>query len=417
MAIRIETVRREIVKPLSPTPSHLRNLKLSLLDQLTPAVYIPLVLFYSTNSKDSDDHLEARASDISLQVKSSLSKTLTHFYSFAGRIKDNLYVECNDEGITYVEARVNCILLDILHQPDEKVVAELLPIDNIASKEEDTGCLLLVQANFSNVVELLLVCVCLTSAAASLFPSRDIPFVDGTSNNDNPDTDKCISKRFVFNASKIEALKVLTTSEAIQQTTRVEVVTSLIWKCATRASRLNLGFSRPSFLSQTLNFRRTKTPTLHGSCMGNLASVIVARAPEEDEEIELKSLVVALRKGKEKFFQDFSKWVEKNEASLVISEGSKEMGDVFKEYDKVDLYMSTSWCRISLYESDFGLGKPIWVSSANAQYHIKNIVTMLDTKDGNGIEAWVYLSEQDMALFEQDQELLAFAALNPSILS
>ena len=38
----------------------------------------------------------------------------------------------------------------------------------------------------------------------------------------------------------------------------------------------------------------------------------------------------------------------------------------------------------------------------------------MDTKSGDGIEAWVNLKEDDMATFEKNPELLAFVSLNPS---
>lgn len=46
---------------------------------------------------------------------------------------------------------------------------------------------------------------------------------------------------------------------------------------------------------------------------------------------------------------------------------------------------------------------------------MKNFVYMVDAKDGGGIEAWVTLDERDMAVFERDAELLAYAARNPSV--
>lgn len=45
-SIEGETLAREIIKPFSPTPNHLRNLKLSLLDQIIPVEYTAVILFY-----------------------------------------------------------------------------------------------------------------------------------------------------------------------------------------------------------------------------------------------------------------------------------------------------------------------------------------------------------------------------------
>lgn len=66
----------------------------------------------------------------------------------------------------------------------------------------------------------------------------------------------------------------------------------------------------------------------------------------------------------------------------------------------------TSLCRFPVYEADFGRRKAVWVGSA--KLFNKNLVTFLDTKSGNGIEAWVHLEEEEMAKFEVDKELLLY---------
>lgn len=47
---------------------------------------------------------------------------------------------------------------------------------------------------------------------------------------------------------------------------------------------------------------------------------------------------------------------------------------------------------------------------------MRNIIVLVDTKDGEGIEAWLTLDEQEMALFEVNEEILQFACFNPSSL-
>ena len=44
-------------------------------------------------------------------------------------------------------------------------------------------------------------------------------------------------------------------------------------------------------------------------------------------------------------------------------------------------------------------------------------MVLTDTKSGDGVEVWATLSDEVMAVLEHDEELLAFASLNPSILS
>lgn len=98
-SIEVETLAREIIKPSFPTPHHLRNLKLSLLDQIIPVEYTAVILFYRGND-DTHHH-----SHISQHLKQSLSETLKIYYPFAGIIKDHILVECKDNGVEYVEAQ------------------------------------------------------------------------------------------------------------------------------------------------------------------------------------------------------------------------------------------------------------------------------------------------------------------------
>ncbi|MCD7447993.1 hypothetical protein HAX54_036813 [Datura stramonium] len=56
---------------------------------------------------------------------------------------------------------------------------------------------------------------------------------------------------------------------------------------------------------------------------------------------------------------------------------------------------------------DFGWGKPSWVSSVSKNYEG---ISLIDTKSGDGIEAWIGLKEKDMADFERDPDILSFTS-------
>ena len=71
-----------------------------------------------------------------------------------------------------------------------------------------------------------------------------------------------------------------------------------------------------------------------------------------------------------------------------------------------------SLSRFPLYEADFGWGRPVWVGSAS--FNFKILVVFLDTQSGDGIEAWVNLTEEDMAKFEVDKEFLSFVSSSSS---
>lgn len=93
--MKVEIMSKETIKPSSPTPPHLRNFKLSLLDQLAAQVNGCSINFYRSNNNHQSP------SQTSENLKKSLSETLTLFYPFAGRLVDNLIIDCNDNGALY----------------------------------------------------------------------------------------------------------------------------------------------------------------------------------------------------------------------------------------------------------------------------------------------------------------------------
>ncbi|XXG73298.1 hypothetical protein AAC387_Pa07g2245 [Persea americana] len=97
------------------TPASLSSYKLSLLDQLAPPFYVPLVLFYTRHGHGQHQN----------SLKTSLSETLTHLYPFAGRLKDEYHVDCNNQGVEFTEARVNVQLAEFLRQPEVDVLNPL----------------------------------------------------------------------------------------------------------------------------------------------------------------------------------------------------------------------------------------------------------------------------------------------------
>ncbi|XP_065875958.1 BAHD acyltransferase BIA1-like [Euphorbia lathyris] len=433
MEANVEIINKQIIKPSSSTPNHLKNFKLSLLDQLAPVCYGPLLFFYSNITAQKS------VAEISGDLKKSLSLTLTHFYPLAGRIKnDDAVVECNDDGVVWVEAKVNSVLSAFLENPDAETIRNFIPVE-IESPEAKIGSLVQVQATFFRCGGFAIgVCVSqkisdavtamtfinewaaaaaaatgIRSAsspiknAASVFPPQKFSFTKPPAKLKK---EVYTTKRFVFNVDKIAALKARSVTENVKNPTRVEAVTGLIWKCAMNASRSNKDHSRLSIFSQSVNIRRRTVPPLPEKTLGNLAGHFASQATES--EIELGSLVDELRKGLVKFGENYVKKLTGNNSIEAISESFREAGMMLEE-GNIDFYISTSLCRFPFYRIDFGWGKPEWVTIPSGG--IKNLIVMLDSKDGDGIEAWITLTEEDMAFFERDHELVEAADLNPAV--
>ncbi|GAV63466.1 LOW QUALITY PROTEIN: Transferase domain-containing protein, partial [Cephalotus follicularis] len=196
----------------------------------------------------------------------------------------------------------------------------------------------------------------------------------------------CITTRFVFEAQ-------VKGSCAVQCPTRVVIISAFIWKRAMAASKED--DTRPSILSHPVNLRKRMVPPLPEILLEMSASAQCIA----DNKFELHNLVGEIKEAILKIDDDFVKKLWGHDANSVISkQGSK---------DRVDYFGFTSWCKLGFYEA-----KPIWVSSIGMVGSVfMNLIVLVDTSCGNGIEAWVTL--QDIAILEGDQELFSLASIDP----
>ncbi|KAM5565289.1 stemmadenine O-acetyltransferase [Rosa sericea] len=471
--LQVEVVSEEKIKPSFPTPSHLRTFKLSLLDQLIPAPYAPIILFYDPiTTITTTKRLEL--------LKASLSEALTVFYPLAGKLKDDeLSVECNDEGAAFIEARVKSFSLhEFLSHPElfDSLLNQFLPgnithtsssnfITNIQANVFKCGGIAIGICISHKLLDGAALCTFLKSwtaigrrlvsgssekaappcispnlfAAASLFPTngdlwlRDSSlhmwgslFIQGKESS--------VTKRFVFDASAIATLKLNARMARKKPPTRVEVVSAFLWQCCMAASKDKHGVQRPSLLTHIVNLR-SKLPTAMDDSdsdlehsTGNLLWMAAARSyigdigdDEEEEEqqqqqnLVLPGLVSELRNALSKIDADFAKEIRgKQGKSLMID--SLE-GIMNSDGLDLDYYGFSSWCKFGWYEAaDFGWGKPAWVSSigSSSAPHFMNLIILVDTKSGDGIEAWVTLDQRQMALLEGISNLQKLVSVDPS---
>ncbi|XP_048134318.1 BAHD acyltransferase At5g47980-like [Rhodamnia argentea] len=435
--LKVQVVAKETIGPSSPTPHHLRSVKLSVFDQLAPILYTSVLLFYTSNANTSSRHRSSC-------LKSSLSNVLTRFYPLAGRIRDNLSVDCDDGGAEFVDAKVNLPLSHILDCPCPVLLRKLLPID-MESPEASAGCLLLVQANAFGCGGLAVgVCVSHKIADASTLSTFikawsaasaellgnvivdiEFPPLDTASARFPPQVElaamsptvvlpkaRCVTRRYVLDPAKITPLAA---SEAVPEPTQVEAVVALVWKCVARASRTN-DPRRPSLLSQAVNLRGRLAEPLPETTVGNFVGGFkVEIPPQADErEMELKKLVSDMREAKREYFENYTPRLSGGGVScMAILEAATEFATLINS-GAVDFYNCSSWCGLGLYEAaDFGWGRPAWISSAGVEY--KNSIVLVDARGGGLIEVWLTLSRGDMDALDADEELLRFASLNPTV--
>ncbi|KAI7999541.1 Vinorine synthase [Camellia lanceoleosa] len=242
-------------------------------------------------------------------------------------------------------------------------------------------------------------------AASSRFPPiEDCPVLSTTFMQT---TEKIVTKRFVIHASNFATLKAKATSTGVQQPTRIEAVSAALLKCAVTASRshalrleTNVSSPKAYALTGAVNIRTRLEPPLPKYSFGNITGLLWAMIEDGGAETDLPGLVCQLRKG-----------VQQSTDNNLTAERTKLLR---LKGEAVKVYRHSSWCRFGLYELDFGWGTPTYTTVVLFGAPIG--IGLLDTSDGDGIEVWMTLLKEDMAVFESDPELLAFASPNPSAL-
>ncbi|KAH0935025.1 hypothetical protein HID58_012142 [Brassica napus] len=423
MELKLEVTGREVIKPSSPAPHHDR-LQLSLFDLSCPAIYVATTFFFK--SITGSESLEF----ISRRLKTSLSETLSRFPPLAGRL-EGISVYCNDEGVIFTEARTVLLLSDFLRNLNRPVhsLAEFLP-EVEQGESAGTWPLLRVMVSFfgsgSGVAVTVGISHQICDAASLLnFVRAWADTAKGTATS-VPLRGKCVTKRLVFESSKIAELKLKAASESVPVPTRVEAIMSLIWRCAAKASRSNSLSPKSTLMTQAMDLRlRIPTNVLPENAMGNLQSAFFLKR-EAESELEIGEIVAEFRKIKEgvnEMIKENLQGCNNNDTTITTTTLGQNlltaMGSFMSEYLRpgIDLYTMSSWCRKPFYEVDFGWGNPVWIGPASHNIYDNIVfVVLMDSKDGEDVEAWVGIPKQDMATFLCDEELLSYAIINPPVL-
>lgn len=434
MKVEVEIVSKEMIKPSSPTPHHLSSYQLSFLDQISPPVYNPVVMFYYPQ-RDT----EFNVVEISNKLKKSMSHVLTLFYPLAGRLNESTtFIDCNDKGIPYFEAKVNCQLSDFLQNPIlPNELNKFIPFESDKVSDLELG----VQLNIFECGAIAIgSCISHKIAdglssfmflkswaaiargehwsdhmqvrprfeAATLFPPKNLSGFNprtGITNKNN-----IVSKRFLFNASTIEDLR---QRYAVNNkgSSRVEALSAFIWDRFVAAttqvgSKEAEDDQRLYIMVQAVNLRTRIEPPLSEYSFGNLYRFVKINVPSNDRSPSEENCGI-VKEMRDQICHIDDKYVKKLQEGTEHLDFMKKRAEEFFKRESTLLNFS-SWCRFPLYESDFGWGKPVWVGLPPLTF--KNLVVFMDTRSGDGIEAYINLDQNDMAKLESDDEFLAFVS-------
>ncbi|KAK4353614.1 hypothetical protein RND71_025808 [Anisodus tanguticus] len=453
--MEIIILSKEKVKPSTPTPPHLRNHKLCFFDQLALGICITPIFFYKNNNLLSKIN---RVNIIDNYLKKSLSKTLTLFYPLAGELssEDPTFVDCNDNGVLYVEAHVKNVQFDeFLQNPDLSQLIKFLPqnasMSSMMNYVQSLETLVSIQVTRFDcggiAVGGVLFHTLLDGSSMSVFFNTWARFARGGDNgvdemcldftsssvmfppeNHFPeelletkkklffDEGKSIVGRFVFNNKAIEAIKTKVTSEVVPNPTRVEALTTFIWKHMILATRAVRGSSsRPYMVTHSVNLRQRLDPKLP-NVLGNLILLATSEYSEKmSETLEVSHLVGKVREMIENVNSENLKALEGDGVAIsYILDMALNLENVLSQ---VDTYKFSSWCNFGLYDVDFGWGKPSMVApfiGSIASLNKQQIILVENGKN-DGIEAWILRNDEEMVELENDEEFLAYASPNPIV--
>lgn len=162
--------------------------------------------------------------------------------------------------------------------------------------------------------------------------------------------------------------------------------------------------------------RRRMHPPLSENEVGNIywRSSTYYEA-SNDTVTTLDDLESLLRQSLSKIDNDLLHKVIGDEGFDTLLSSLEQLHELYETSD--ECYLFTSWRNMGLNEVNFGWGKPVWnACGANTlNSMLKNVIILMDTVKGEGLEAWVLLDDETMNLLENDDEFLEFATPNPSI--
>ncbi|KAJ7951651.1 Vinorine synthase-like [Quillaja saponaria] len=302
------------------------------------------------------EYLNALKENLSIYLKggvvsfefSSLCRFPLYDTESGGRFINDEFIDCNDEGVPYSEAKVMSKLNDVLNNPLPGELNKLVPF------------------RVDDVLDLSL------GVQLNVFECGGIAF-------------EALKAR--YSTSCIGA-----SLESKKPPSRVEALSTFIW------SRFLAVTQEKQYLDQSdehqgfcvpchcVNLRSKMKPPLpeysFGNYVGEALTIVQVPSTNNKSEAVYSGLMRQVMEQTKKFDNEYINKIREGgcEYLKLLKHGSDRIspGEVLS-------FDFTSLCRFPWYDADFGWGKPIWVGMPAWPYQI--LVTFVDTKSGGGIRS------------------------------
>ncbi|KAF5197579.1 Spermidine hydroxycinnamoyl transferase [Thalictrum thalictroides] len=397
----------QTVKPNEPTPNV--QLRLTVCDHVKPWSHTSTVYFYQQVLKN-------RFASAVETLKSSLGDSLVHYYPFAGRLKwigeGQLEVDCNEMGAEIIEAESEAKIEDYGDFCPTTELSKLVPHVDYITADITKLPILLVQVttfkcggmcigiSISHILADGIGAVQFISSWSKIARKEKVdilPFHDRSvlSNSELPlaklhfdhielkDPPPLIRSRHNVNEEhtketkvtmlkltkeQVHKLKVHANEDKIKDGSRdysrFEVIAGHIWKCASKARTHE--HEQLTVLRTAVDCRKHIKPPLSSSYYGNAITVATPMAKSGDLiSLPLGYATNKIRESVDKvsnndYIRSYME-VLKSQPDVTPFGDSTKGGRAF--YGNPNLAL-TSWLGLSIYDSDFGWGKPIYMGPA-----------------------------------------------------
>ncbi|KAL2928482.1 Benzyl alcohol O-benzoyltransferase, partial [Bienertia sinuspersici] len=429
----------ELIPPARPTPYEFKEL--SDIDNLQGfRHHTPVIHFYRNNNNNNNDEKHSPSErDPAMVVREATAKALMWYYPLAGRLREKtagakLVVECNGEGVMFIEAEADVCLKDFGEPllPPFPCLDELLfdvPGSSNVTKLKCGGFILALRLNHTmsdaqGLVQFMGAVAELARGAQSpsiqpvwdrhLLTTRNLPRVtSGHHNYDNIANtkgnilkDDMVHKSFFFGPTEIAALRRFIPHH-LTKSSIFEILTACIWRCRTIALQPNPNELVP--IKCVINARNRCQPPLPHGYYGNAYTYAIslptaANLSSNPISYALKLVKTAKTNIVKNYMTSLSNLVAQNGMLHLTTGRALIVSDV---------------TRVGFDELDFGWGPPVYGGPAKGGVGLTPGITAVyvagrNGKGEKGIVVPICLRSNEMEIFVTElNKLLCDVPENP----